>query len=347
MSKQHELQLALNAIGIAWNETQARIWEVQEYRTHCPVQPKHNPLQPQLSLQSKPCHDFKVYVYPVNNVSLSVVQQEILSIVQRSPYYTRDPEEACLFVPSVDTSCWCEECMHNGFYNIIHEPHPASQTISNNLAALPFWNEGRNHILFELSDAPCMPYSTGYAISAKSGLSEFHLRKGLDISLPLFGMVEFTAEQRHTPPGSRRFLLTFRGTRSERSDAMRNELYRIHNGEDIVLLIACRWFGQSYFQDYIVPDDTCKEQEASFQQFTFTELSVESKFALIVEGFGYSSFRLVEMMSAGSIPVICVDHYVLPYADILDWENFSIRVPEHKFEQVNVLFSMGSNDMWP
>jgi hypothetical protein len=40
------------------------------------------------------------------------------------------------------------------------------------------------------------------------------------------------------------------------------------------------------------------------------------------------------MMSAGSIPVIVTDHYVPPFADILDWESFSIRVPEHKLEQV-------------
>ena len=224
--------------------------------------------------------------------------------------------------------------MFGAFSNIIDRMHPVSEDISKQLKALPYWNGGTDHLLFELSDAPCMPYEIGQAIAAKSGLSEFHLRKQHDISMPLFGMVEFSNEQRRSPPENRRFLLTFRGTRSERSDAMRNELYRIHNGKDIVLLLACRWFGVNEEFDYSIPDMNCATQEKSFQEYTFTELSVESKFALIVEGFGYNSFRLTEMMSAGSIPVICVDHYVLPYADILDWENFSIRVPEHKFEQV-------------
>ncbi|EGD81170.1 hypothetical protein PTSG_11210 [Salpingoeca rosetta] len=35
-------------------------------------------------------------------------------------------------------------------------------------------------------------------------------------------------------------------------------------------------------------------------------------------------------MAAGAIPVIVVDHYVLPYQDLLDWETFSIRIPEHR-----------------
>ena len=42
---------------------------------------------------------------------------------------------------------------------------------------------------------------------------------------------------------------------------------------------------------------------------------LNSKFSLIVEGFGYHSFRLTEALGAGSIPVIVVDHYVLVSAD--------------------------------
>jgi hypothetical protein len=267
---------------------------------------------------------------------MSIVYQHIVAAIRRSPYVTSYYTDASVLVPSVDVSCWCEDCMYPAFDNIIDHPHRVSLEIGQKLRSLPYWNNGINHILFELSDAPCMPYDIGHAIAAKSGLSEFHLRSGHDISMPLFGMVEFSEAQRRLPPAARKFLLTFRGTRSERSDAMRNELYRIHNGEDIVLLIACRWFGQGFYRDYVKDDPKCAEEEKRFQEYTFTELSVESKFALIVEGFGYHSFRLTEMMSAGSIPVICVDHYVPPYSDILDWDNFSIRVPEHKFEQVRI-----------
>lgn len=39
--------------------------------------------------------------------------------------------------------------------------------------------------------------------------------------------------------------------------------------------------------------------------------TVGGQFGLIVEGFGYHSFRLTEVMAGGAIPVIVVDHYVL------------------------------------
>lgn len=42
-------------------------------------------------------------------------------------------------------------------------------------------------------------------------------------------------------------------------------------------------------------------------------------------------------MGAGAIPVIVVDHYTLPYKELLDWENFSIRVPEHRMMEVGKL----------
>eukprot|EP00730_Choanoeca_flexa_P009681 TRINITY_DN12861_c0_g1_i1.p1 TRINITY_DN12861_c0_g1~~TRINITY_DN12861_c0_g1_i1.p1 ORF type:complete len:141 (+),score=27.59 TRINITY_DN12861_c0_g1_i1:1-423(+) len=35
-------------------------------------------------------------------------------------------------------------------------------------------------------------------------------------------------------------------------------------------------------------------------------------------------------MAAGAIPVIVVNHYVLPYQDLLDWKTFSVQVPEHR-----------------
>jgi hypothetical protein len=49
--------------------------------------------------------------------------------------------------------------------------------------------------------------------------------------MPLFSMVEFTPEQRRVPASERKYLLTFRGTKSARSDAIRNHLPRIHNGK--------------------------------------------------------------------------------------------------------------------
>jgi hypothetical protein len=55
--------------------------------------------------------------------------------------------------------------------------------------------------------------------------------------------------------------------------------------------------------------------------------------ALIVEGFEHDTVRLLEVMSAGAITVICVD-FVLLFQDLLHWNEVSIRVLEHLLETV-------------
>ena len=47
--------------------------------------------------------------------------------------------------------------------------HPKSRKVTAQLEALEWWDEGRNHMLFELSDAPCLPYRAEHAIVAKCG----------------------------------------------------------------------------------------------------------------------------------------------------------------------------------
>ena len=47
-------------------------------------------------------HGFKIYVYPIQD-KVSAKYTEILTALRESRYYTNDPTEACLFIPSIDT----------------------------------------------------------------------------------------------------------------------------------------------------------------------------------------------------------------------------------------------------
>ncbi|EGD74098.1 hypothetical protein PTSG_12361 [Salpingoeca rosetta] len=173
---------------------------------------------------------------------------------------------------------------------------------------------------FEYSDAPCLPWDAEHGILAKVGLSEFHHRDGLDVSMPLFSMVTFIHSNRSSDafrPHKQeipRHLQT--PTKSARSDAMRNHLPKLHNRRDIVLVCACRWFGEARMgrEGKVGYDPSCKQAEEEFNKYTCTDLALKTKFGLII-------------MAAGAIPVIVVDHYVLPYQDLLDWETFSTRIP--------------------
>jgi hypothetical protein len=55
-----------------------------------------------------------------------------------------------------------------------------------------------------------------------------------------------------------------------------------------------------------------------------------SVFTLAPRGYGYTSFRIYEAILAGSIPIyIWQNKKVLPFEDILNWEEFSIIIEEN------------------
>jgi len=72
---------------------------------------RSNVAVPSRSCQMETCfdfgkceNDFKVYVYqPDKFVPISTTYEKILNRIMSSPYYTNDPEEACLFILSIDT----------------------------------------------------------------------------------------------------------------------------------------------------------------------------------------------------------------------------------------------------
>ena len=40
-------------------------------------------------------------------------------------------------------------------------------------------------------------------------------------------------------------------------------------------------------------------------------------------GYGPTSFRLYESIEMQSIPIYISDEFILPYSNIIDWENFA------------------------
>jgi glucuronyl/N-acetylglucosaminyl transferase EXT1 len=165
--------------------------------------------------------NFLVYVYPLEPLNslgaappISSNYQKIISAIQESRYHTNDPEKACLFVLGIDTldrDSLSEDYVRN---------------VPSRLQRLPYWNGGRNHIIFNLYSGTWPDYienslgfDPGQAILAKASMSVQTLRPNFDISIPLFhknfplrgGNSGFVTSNNY--PANKKYLLAFKGKR--------------------------------------------------------------------------------------------------------------------------------------
>jgi len=71
----------------------------------------------------------------------------------------------------------------------------------------------------------------------------------------------------------------------------------------------------------------------------YKEILNRSIFTLAPRGYGYTSFRIYEAILAGSIPIyIWENKKILPFEDILNWNEFSIIINENEIKNLpNIL----------
>lgn len=168
------------------------------------------------------CYDnFLVYVYPpepLNSLGaappISQNYQKILTAIQESRYYTADPDKACLFVLGIDTldrDSLSEDYVRN---------------VPSRLQRLPYWNNGKNHLIFNLYSGTWPDYEehmlgfdAGEAILAKASMSVQSMRPNFDVSIPLFhkhfplrgGNTGYVVSNNF--PANKKYLLAFKGKR--------------------------------------------------------------------------------------------------------------------------------------
>lgn len=59
----------------------------------------------------------------------------------------------------------------------------------------------------------------------------------------------------------------------------------------------------------------------------YSKALLGSKFCIHAKGFEVNTARIGDALYYGCVPVILADHYDLPYADVLNWNSFSVVVP--------------------
>lgn len=193
---------------------------------------------------SKCSSDFRIYVYPDSDeLPVSGLYRKFLRILRNSQYYTSDPDKACVLIPSWDTL----------------DRDQLSDEYTPNLPSpltLPHWNQGRNHLFFNLYSGSWPTYEenldfpTGQAMVAKASFNLKYFRSDFDVSLPLlhnshpergtFPSVMTT--KGNVLPVRRKYHLAFKGKRYLYGLGIepRRSLFHLHNNRDVVMVTTCR-----------------------------------------------------------------------------------------------------------
>ncbi|XP_054720882.1 exostosin-1-like [Uloborus diversus] len=279
---------------------------------------------------SRCARDFRVFVYP-DDPPVSATYRKILSVIRDSRYATPDPARACLFVLGTDTL----------------DRDPLSPDYVPDMQAridrVPHWNNGRNHVIFNLYSGSWPDYAEhnlgfdlGEAILAKASMSTGHFRPGFDVSLPLFSKThpERGSERGHVDlsPGTKKYLLVFKGKRYLYGigSETRNSLYHLHNGKDIILLTTCK-HGKKWKE---MKDPRCELENKEYDRFDYQVLLSNATFCLVPRGRRLGSFRFLEALQAGCVPVLLSNGWELPFGEAIQWSKAIVFADERLLLQV-------------
>lgn len=281
-----------------------------------------------------PVHQNKmgVYVYPLktytdlkDNSATQLTQEYyyMLEAITNSEYYTPNPKDACIFVPSID--------MLNQI--IINEP-----LVGQALNTLPFWNNGQNHLIFNYVPgiAPnfnrVLDVPVDKSIIAGAGFDTWTYRPGFDVSLPLFSTKQHLCKRGGDE--KREFLLV-----SPQLNIYEKHRFVLQNmayeNLDILVLQHCK----STVQLPSMPkspgpsepiDYRCamSGKKAEMQLVEYPEILSKSDFCLVIRGVRLAQMNLLDSLASGCIPVIIADNIILPFSEIIDWTMSALRIRE-------------------
>ncbi|CAI4228628.1 unnamed protein product [Auanema sp. JU1783] len=270
---------------------------------------------------------YKIHVLPNEDGQIiSPAYSKILSALKQSTLHTEDPNEACIFVLSIDTT---------DRDRISENYIPDLDALIANLPA-ELWNDGRNFVVFNLYHGTFPDYSdhnlgfdTGKAIIARASPSVQRFRYGFDVSFPLFHGVHdlrsnIEREIDFEPLDS--LLVSFKGKRyvygigSETRDA----LHHLHNGDTIAMITTCKH--NNDWKEH--QDSRCELDNLEYDKWDYVSTMTNSTFCLAPRGRRLGSFRFLEALKIGCIPVVLSDDWVLPFAEVIDWSEAALVIAE-------------------
>jgi glucuronyl/N-acetylglucosaminyl transferase EXT1 len=256
-----------------------------------------------------------------------------LAFINESKWHTDDPSKACLFLVPFD--------------------HDFEPWHSQDIKKLPYWNHGMNHLLLTWSDKYSRYMPTGNELEnasiIASDLQETTFRPGFDISIPLPG----SYHQRQFQSVSaldRKYLATFKGLRylgykEDGTFRSAKEFREMHNGQDVIVSTSCQQATNNYLRkEHPELGVHCDEDQEMYPKYNYVDL-MNTTFGFVPAGRQPASYRFIEVLSAGVIPVLIADNYVKPFDSIIPWYTCLVQFPTHEMHRiVNTLRSMSDDE---
>jgi len=268
-------------------------------------------------------HDFRGKVrWQYDRVLLDRWCNEAYLALRTYPQRTADSEEADVFVVSSTLQCLSFFKQHNWI-------------VRRYLRQLPYRHLSKPHIIFDFTDHPTPLIETlpilrkvDNIIVCKSALHQTTYRPDIHVPIPQFPRYRFD----RLPPkiSERPVLASFKGNLRSNHTKIRKKLLELNKNGRIVISP-----GAVTESSISIGNDGEMHEVQQESPDSYTSLLYRSRFAILPRGHGYAlSYRMIESMNAGCIPVIISDGYILPFQNVIDYSKCSIRVSESEIDSL-------------
>jgi hypothetical protein len=285
----------------------------------------------------------KVYIYDVDVDSMhqSVYVDLWNGFSAQKDMLTDDPDAACLFLVTINTLS--RDPKHaNGL--VAGDP----EDIERKLTSLSHWNGGRNHLILigyvgvYPSFLPDVDFNYGSAILALSSPSKSTFRFGFDVAIPHLPVYGLSCASNTAHDVSRPILGSFVGRRHALKNSSGVIVDSGHFERASIFKMA-----KILMRQGIEVHESCDiVLDSCTTSFDYNRIMCSSLFSLVPRGRRLGTWRFLEAVSAGSVPVLLSRNVVLPFFEKIDWNSMVLTTtPEELDSLPGVLRNISSAEL--